>query len=75
MKDMCPCGCELEVRREKAVVLRCPKCDIVVIAPDMDRAKRMLKARLDIRENTKGRRHGDEGNGKGGSAAARGEKA
>jgi len=65
----CPCGCEFEVRAERAVVLRCPECGVVVVARDMETAERMLA------DKVKGMANGDESDGEGGAAAPGGEKA
>ena len=55
----CPCGCEFEVSHERAVVIKCPKCEIVVIAPDMERAEQILAAK--IREKVYGEKGDREG--------------
>ena len=65
----CPCGCEFEVTRERAVVIRCPNCDIVVIAPDMERAEQLLAVKI------KGKQNEDKGDGKGGTPTSGSEKA
>lgn len=44
MKDRCPCGYHLRMSQEKAVVLKCPKCDIVIVAPDLNSARGILAA-------------------------------
>ena len=65
----CSCGCELEVTQERAVMIRCPNCAFIVIAPDLKMAEKMLAAKIKEKQN------GDKNNRAGSAAAPASEEA